>query len=130
VGAFVNKGIEFGLNYQILNNLSLNSNYGYVDMEKPITGAPKNKFYAGVTYRPGKFTLSTGAQVIDNLYLSTGENSQTGNYTLIDMRIAYRPLKWLEVFAKGDNLLGQKYETMLGYPMPGGIIMGGISLNL
>jgi iron complex outermembrane receptor protein len=129
-GAFANKGIEFGLNYQILNNLSLNSNYGYVDMEKTITGAPRNKFYAGMTYRPGKFTLSAGAQVIDNLYLSTGENARTSNYTLIDMRIAYRPLKWLEVFAKGDNLSGQKYETMLGYPMPGNILMGGISLNL
>lgn len=83
-----------------------------------------------MTYRPGKFTLSAGAQVIDNLYLSTGENARTSNYTLIDMRIAYRPLKWLEVFAKGDNLSGQKYETMLGYPMPGNILMGGISLNL
>lgn len=130
VGEFANKGIEFSLNYQILNNLSLNSNYSYVNMEKTITGAPRNKFYAGVIYCPGKFTLSAGAQVIDKLYLSTGENSKTSDFTLVNARAAYRPMKWLEVFVKGDNLLWEKYKTMLGYPMPLGTFMGGVSLNL
>jgi iron complex outermembrane receptor protein len=99
-------------------------------MEKAITGAPRNKFYAGVSYRPGKFTLNAGALVIDKLYLVTGENPQTTDYTLIDARIAYRPLKWMEVFVKGDNLLGKKYETMIGYPMPEATFMGGVSFNL
>ncbi|HCC53098.1 MAG TPA: TonB-dependent receptor, partial [Porphyromonadaceae bacterium] len=86
--------------------------------------------YAGVIYRPGKFTLSAGAQVIDKLYLVTGENPQTTNYTLTDARIAYRPLKWIEIFAKGDNLLAKKYETMVGYPMPKATFMGGVSFSL
>jgi iron complex outermembrane receptor protein len=129
-GKFANKGIEFSLNYMILNNLVLNTNYSYLDMEKAITGAPQNKFYAGATYQPGKFTLSTGVQVIDKLYLTTGENAQTTAYTLVDARAAYRPLKWMEVFVKGDNLLGKKYETIIGYPMPGATFMGGVSFNL
>jgi iron complex outermembrane receptor protein len=129
-GEFANKGIEFSLNYMILNNLILNTNYSYLDMEKAITGAPRNKFYAGVTYQPGKFTLNAGAQVVDKLYLVAGENPQTTSYTLVDARIAYRPLKWMQVFVKGDNLLGEKYETMIGYPMPGTTFMGGVSLNL
>lgn len=129
-GKFANKGVEFSLNYLILDNLSLNTNYSYLDMENPVTGAPRNKFYAGMTYRPGKFTLSAGAQVIDKLYLATGDNPQTINYTLVDARVAYRPLKWMEVFVKGDNLLGKKYETMLGYPMPETTFMGGVSFNL
>ncbi|MDR0743190.1 MAG: TonB-dependent receptor [Tannerella sp.] len=130
VGKFANKGIELSLNYRILSNLSLNANYSYLDMEKPVTGAPKNKFYAGMIYHPGKFTLSAGAQVIDKLYLVTGENSQTTDYALINARIAYRPLKWMEIFAKGDNLSGKKYETMVGYPMPKATFMGGVSVNL
>ena len=129
-GEFANKGLEFSLNYRILNNLSLNTNYSYLDMEKAIVGAPENKFYAGITYRPGKFTLSAGTQVIDKLYLSTGDNAQTSNYTLVDIQGAYRLSKWMEVFVKGDNLLGKRYETMLGYPMPGATFMGGISINL
>lgn len=130
VGEFANKGIEFSLNYRILNNLSVNGNYSYLYMDTPITGAPKNKLYAGITYSPGKFTLSAGAQVIDKLYLSTGDDAQTSDYTLIDARVDYKALKWLNVFVKGDNLLSQKYETMLGFPMPGAVFMGGVSLDL
>ena len=130
VGKFSNKGIEYSMNYLILNNFNLNANYSYLDMEKPVTGAPKNKFYAGLTYRLCKFTLSAGAQLIDKLYLTTGENPQTSSYTLIDARIAYRPFKWMDVFVRGDNLLGKKYETMAGYPMPKITFMGGVSLNL
>ena len=130
VGEFSNKGVEFSLNYMILNNLSFNTNYSYLDMEKSVVGAPKNKFYAGMTYRPGKFTFGVGAQVIDKLYLVTGATPRTENYTLIDARIAYRPLKLMEIFAKGDNLLGKKYETMVGYPMPRATFMAGLSLNM
>ena len=130
VGAFSNKGIEFSLHYLILDNLSLNTNYSYLDMEKPVTGAPKNKFYAGAIYRPGKLTLNAGVQVIDKLYLVTGENPQTINFTLVNAQITYRLLKWVEIFVKGDNLLNKKYATMAGYPMPGVTFMGGLSLNL
>jgi iron complex outermembrane receptor protein len=130
VGKFANKGVEFSLNYKILNNLNLNSNYSYLYMDTPITGAPGNKFYAGLTYAPGKFIINAGAQVIDKLYLSTGENAQTSNYTLVNARVDYRLLKCLDIFVKGDNLLAQKYETMLGFPMPRATVMGGINISM
>ncbi len=130
VGDFANKGIELSLNYQILNNLSLNTNYSYLHMDTPITGAPRHKFYTGLTYNPGKFSFSAGAQLIDKLYLSTGENSQTSSYTLVDARASYQAQKWLGIFVKGDNLTARKYETMLGYPMPRATFMGGVAINL
>jgi iron complex outermembrane receptor protein len=130
VGEFANKGIEFSMNYRILDNLNVNSNYSYLHMDTPITGAPRNKFYAGVTYSPGRFTLGAGAQAIGHLYLSTGENTQTTNFTLVDARVDYRALEWMKIFVKGDNLLAQKYETMFGFPMPRATFMGGISLDL
>jgi len=130
IGEFANKGIEFSLGYQILSNLSLHSNYSYLDMDKPIAGAPRNKFYAGVNYRPGRFSVSAGVQVIDKLYLATGENEQISNYTLVDARASYRAVKWLDIFVKGDNLLAKKYETMAGYPMPRATVMAGINVNL
>lgn len=129
VGKFINKGIEFALNYRISNHFSLTGNYSYLHTDKPIIGAPRNKFYMGATYTPGKFALNVGAQIIDNLNLSTGKDAQTSNYTLVDARVSYRAVKWLDVFVKGDNLLAQKYETMLGFPMPKATFMGGISLN-
>ena len=130
VGEFTNKGIEFSLNYMISNEFSLNANYSYLHMETPITGAPGNKFYAGMTYRPGKLTLSAGAQVIDRLYLSTEEdNTLMSDHVLVDAQVSYRALKWMDVFVRGDNLLAQKYETMQGFPMPRATMMAGVNLN-
>lgn len=129
VGEFTNKGIEFSLNYQLLKNLRLHTNYSYLHMDTPITGAPRHKLYAGMSYNPGKLSFSAGAQLIDKLYLSTGDNAQKSSYTLVDARASYRAMKWLEVFAKGDNLLARKYETMLGFPMPRATFMGGVNFN-
>jgi iron complex outermembrane receptor protein len=129
-GRFANRGIEFAMNYAILDNLGLNANYSWLDMDKAIAGAPRNKFYAGATYSPGRFTLGAGAQVVDKLWLVTGEAPRTTGFTLIDVRVAWRPLKWMEFFVRGDNLLGKRYETMAGYPMPGAIFTAGVSLKL
>ncbi len=129
-GEFIHKGLEFGFHWHILHNLRLNGNYSYLHMDKPITGAPHNKLYTALTYAPGRFTFNAGVQTIEKLYLSTGEKAQTSDYTLVDARAAYRPLKWAEVFVKGDNLLSRSYETMLGFPMPGVTWMAGIILDL
>ncbi len=130
VGEFTNKGIEFSLNYHVMNNLQITGNYSYLHMDTPTTGAPRNKFYAGATYSPGRFTLNVGAQVIDQLYLSTGENAQTSDFVSVDAKLDYKMKKWMNIFVKGDNLLAQKYETMLGFPMPRATFMAGISLDL
>lgn len=130
-GEFTNKGVEFALNYQILNNVQLLSNYSYLHMDTPIAGAPRHKAYMGLVYTPGKFSFSLGAQVINKLYLiSEQDNVQTDSFTLVDARASYKALRWLELFVKGDNLLAQKYETMSGYPMPRATFMGGVSINL
>jgi iron complex outermembrane receptor protein len=130
VGEFANKGIEFSLNYQILKNLNMHTNYSYLHMDTPIAGAPEHKLYAGLSYYPGKFALNVGAQMIDKLILSTANgNTQASSYTLVDARVSYQALKWLDIFVKGNNLLAQKYETMQGYPMPRATFMGGLNIN-
>ena len=37
--------------------------------------------------------------------------------------------RWLDIWARGENLLAQKYEINAGYPMPRAIVMAGINLN-
>lgn len=130
VGEFSNRGIEFSLNYVILNNLSLTANYSYLYMDKPLTGSPRNKLYTNLIYNPGRFTISAGVQAIDRLYLATGNEPQTENFTLIDARFAFRVSHKMDVFAKGENLTARRYETMAGFPMPRATCMVGIRLNL
>lgn len=130
IGEFTNKGVEVSLNYYILDNLALNSNYSYLHMNTQIVGAPRHKFYAGATYRPGIFTLSAGVQTIDKLILVTKGGVQTDSYTLVDARAAYKATKWADVFLMGENLTARRYETMRGYPMPKATVMAGVSINL
>jgi len=129
VGEFANKGVEFSLNYNILPHLNVNANYSYLYMDTPITGSPGHKFYAGFLYYPGKFGLAAGVQVVDKLYLTTGDNALTSSYTLANARVSYHPVSWIELFVRGENLLSQQYATMLDYPMPGITFMGGVSFE-
>ena len=130
VGEFANKGIEVNLSYRILDNLTISGNYSYLNMSNIITGAPINKLYLTTEYKPGKFIISVDAQAIDKLYISTGDDPITSNYVLIDSKVAWIPNKWSEFFIKGENLLNTEYSTMLGFPMPGITLTGGLSLNI
>jgi iron complex outermembrane receptor protein len=42
---------------------------------------------------------------------------------------SYAINKYASVWVRGENLLAQKYEINLGYPMPRATFMGGVSLN-
>ena len=44
-------------------------------------------------------------------------------------RVSYRAAKWLDVFVRGENLLGQSYEMYHGDPMPGATVFGGITVK-
>ena len=47
-----------------------------------------------------------------------------------NVRASYRLCPYARLFVRGENLLAQRYEVMLGYPMPKATFLGGISLNL
>ena len=129
VGEFANKGMEFSANYSILDNLSASANYSYLYMDVPVLGAPKHKVFAGISYAPGKFTLSGNIQFIDGLYTKTGASPEMSSFTLVDAKVTYKPVDMLELFIKGENLLSQTYETMYQFPMPGATFMGGFTVN-
>ena len=130
VGAFTNKGVEASLDWRFSREFSVNANYSFLHMDTIYTGAPVHKAYAGLDWTPGRFSASLGAMLIRDLYLSTGENAVTSDYVDLKARIGYKLSDWLQVFARGMNLLNQDYATMLGYPEPGVTVLGGISISL
>ena len=130
VGAFTNKGVEFSADWRVSPIFSLNANYSFLHMDTIYTGAPVHKAYAGASWTPGRFTSSVGVMAIRDLYLSTGDDAVTASYFDLKARVGYQLTDWLQVFVRGMNLLGQEYETMLGYPEPGITVLGGLSLSL
>ena len=129
-GEYSANGIEAAVSYRILDDLTVKANYSYLHPDRPVTGAPAHKAYVDAGYSPRRFSLHAGAQLVNGLYLQTGDNAMTESFILIDARAAYRPVSWCELSVKGENLLNRSYQTMKGMPMPGTTFMAGMTVNL
>lgn len=120
VGSFTNKGIEISSRYNIVKGLNVYANYSYIWLEKPLIAVPQQQFNFVVQYSYKFFSFNFNAQHIQKLYLSTEpQNTLTQSYTLLNLRLAFRPLNFLEFYISINNLLNQTYQINKGYPMPG-----------
>lgn len=128
-GKIENCGVEGEIAYRIDPHWSVEANYSYLHMENPVVGAPEHKLYAGAQYTHKRWTVSTGGQYIDNLYTTVGDNPQTEEFVLWNLNASFRVNRWLDVWARGENLLAQRYEINAGYPMPRATVMAGVNLN-
>ena len=124
-----NYGIELATACQLNSHLGLNMNYSYLHMKYPVPAAPEHQLYLGGRYARSNWSVATGLQYINGLYTAIG-SATTENYLLWNVRAAYSPIKIVEIFVKGENLLGQNYEINSGFPMPGATVFGGISINI
>jgi iron complex outermembrane receptor protein len=97
-------------------------------MDTPIDGAPEGKLYIGANYHSQKWTVAAGLQNVSGLYIATGDNPQKENFTLLNASVSYKVLPWMAIFAKGDNLLAERYQTYAGFPMPKATFMGGVNI--
>ncbi|GHT77513.1 ligand-gated channel [Bacteroidia bacterium] len=124
---FINKGIDFAFTYQVLPDLKLSGNYSFLHSDVKIASAPKHKAFLSARWKIDKWTLSPNFQYINGLYLGTaGEEDITDNYALLNCKIAYKATDWLQLFVNGENLTDKSYQTYLGFPMPGIVVLGGI----
>ena len=128
-GDFENWGIELSADYAINRHWSVNGNYSFLRMDTPIVGAPEGKLYVGGKYNNEKWTVTAGLQNISGLYITTGANTQKENFTLLNATVSYKVLPWMAIFAKGDNLLAERYQTYDGFYMPKATFMGGVNID-
>ena len=98
-------------------------------MDKPIVGAPEGKLFIGANYHSEKWTVAAGLQNISGLYITTDANAQKENFTLLNATVSYKVLPWMAIFAKGDNLLAERYQTYDGFYMPKATFMGGVNID-
>lgn len=127
-GKIDNTGVEVQAAYRINQAWSVDGNYSFLHMENPVVAAPEHKLYAGASFTQGRWNLSTGVQYIAGLYTSTAP-AVTESFVLWNLRASFRAARWLDIWARGENLLAQKYEINAGYPMPRATVMAGININ-
>ena len=128
-GQIDNVGTELQAAYRIDRSCSVDANYSYLHMKNPVIAAPEHKLYAGVVFTQQKWTVSTGVQYVAGLYTSVNPDRQE-HFVLWNLRGQFNVNRWLALWARGENLLAQRYEINAGYPMPKATVMAGITLNL
>ena len=128
-GAIKNTGVEVQAAYRINRQLSVDGNYSFLHMENPVIAAPEHKLYAGANFSHGRWNVSTGVQYIAGLFTAVGDQPETEDFVLWNLRASFRACKWLDIWARGENLLAQKYEINAGYPMPRATVMAGFNLS-
>ena len=128
-GKIDNTGVEAQVAYRFNRTWAVDANYSYLHMKNPVIAAPEHKLYAGANFSKGRWNVSSGLQYIAELYTTVGETETTENFVLWNLRASFRAAKWLDIWARGENLLAQRYEINAGYPMPRATVMTGIHLN-
>lgn len=132
-GPIHNRGLEAEVELQPLRGLRLAADYSLIRMRHPQLGVPAGKLAARVQFERGRWLLSASAQHIRGLYTRLESSSAPAlreQYTLLNLRLWYRPTKWLRLWARGENLLGERYEINYGFPMPKATFTGGIEIQL
>lgn len=128
-GEIRNSGVELQAAYRIDRTWSVDGNYSYLHMKNPVIAAPEHKLYAGANFTKGRWNVSTGIQYIAGLYTAVGDNPQQEDFVQWNLRGSFRACKWLDIWARGENLLAQKYEIISGYPMPRATVMAGVNIH-
>lgn len=128
-GSFINKGIEVTASSHPIDKLTLRATYSYLYTTLDnLTAAPKNQYFLGIGWQAlPKFHVDAELQGVGGLFVADGIDHQ--NYALINMKLTYNVLRWLELFANLDNITNTNYTIMRGYEMPGFTGMGGFKLR-
>lgn len=127
-GKIDNTGVEAEAAYRIHPHWSVETNYSYLHMDNPVLGAPEHKFYAGAMFSKNRWIVSTGLQYVANLYTDV-DHVQTEDFVLWNINGSFKVTEWFDIWARGENLLAQRYEINAGYPMPKATIMAGINVK-
>ena len=128
-GEIENWGVEAEASCPINPYLNIHANTSYLHMKNKVIAAPEATFYVGIDFHKDKWAITLGLQHIEDLYTEVGAKETKEDFRLLNASISYAALKNVSLWARGENLLAQKYEINAGYPMPRATFMGGVSIN-
>ncbi len=128
-GEIENWGVELDMGYPLSRYVSISANGAYLHMKNKVVAAPEGSAYVGVDYHKRKWQAKFGLQRIENLYTAVGAAEQKEGFWLLNASATYAATHHLSLWVRGENLLAQKYEINLGYPMPRAIFMGGVNIS-
>jgi vitamin B12 transporter len=149
-GTFVNlgrtraRGLELAADAAPRPNVRFSAQYTYLDGEVIVSGDAFNEVYAvgrellrrprhqgSVTAHVGGARAGAGATLVlvgrraDSDFLGLGLTENSG-YRRLDVRARLRIAPRLEAFVVAENVTGERYQEVLGYPAAGRSARGGL----
>jgi vitamin B12 transporter len=135
-------GIEAEFGWQVPGSLRLSANYAYLNAQEPgdLAGMevrerrrPKHSGAVALDGSRGDFTYGAslayvGVHFDKNFDLFPAPIVRLGSYWLAGARVGYTIRPGVEIFARGSNLLDQKYQDVFGYRTEGHGLFAGIRL--
>lgn len=128
-GEIENYGLEMEATLDLGQRWTLSTNHSWLKMEHPVLAAPCYKGFLGADYHGGRLTVNAGLQYVAGLYTSVDSDERKENFCLLNIALTYAATATTALWMRGENLLAQSYETMLGYPMPRATVMAGVDIK-
>ena len=134
-------GIEATAAWRIRDELRLSSNYAYLKATQldaisgeQLTETRRPRHSGSVAADGAAGRVSYGASLayvgrhLDNRDIFPFDRLSLGSYWLADARVAYAVRPGIELFARGSNLLDQRYQDVFSYRTEGRGLFAGIRL--
>jgi vitamin B12 transporter len=134
-------GIEATFGWAVADRLRLSASYAYLDATQPdsvtgeqLTETRRPKHSGSIAADGSAGRISYGASLayvgrhVDNRDIFPFDRLTLGSYWLADARVAYRLRPGIELFARGSNLLDQRYHDVFTYRTEGRALYAGIRL--
>lgn len=128
-GKIENYGLEAEAAYRINPHWRLTTNHSLLHMKNHVLSAPQYKGFLGADFSQQRWNVVAGLQYINGLYTAIGDNEKKENFLLLNATVSYRLVNNLALWARGENLLAQRYEINAGYPMPRATFMAGANVS-
>ena len=128
-GKIKNYGLELDARYHINSHWAVNTNHSFLHMENPVVAAPEYKGFLGANWKCQKWSVVAGMQYISGLFTAVGDDETKESFCLLNATVNYALSHHVALWLRGENLLAQRYEINLGYPMPRATLMGGVSVS-
>lgn len=131
------KGVELSAAAQVTDGVVVTAGYTYVDTETAtgdrLSYVPRHNLFVGVDLQPmDKVELNVSAKyVADTLenHFAVGPYL-LDDYVLVSAKASYEFTPGWKAYVRGDNLLDEDYQTILGYSTAGLSVFGGVTMAL
>jgi vitamin B12 transporter len=132
-GVTQRNGVELTAAALITDGIAVTAGYTYVDTETPdderLTHVPRHNFVVGVDIEPiDKVELNVTVKYVADTLQAV--DVPLDDYVLVSAKASYEFTPGWKAYVRGENLLDEEYQTVLGYGTPGLSVYGGLTLAL